>query len=219
MKERPVLFSGEMVRAIRDGRKSQTRRIVKPDSSWTRFYDGDKKAAFRAFQRDGGDSIWNAGHINGDSTYGRSHWQCGDDPVYPNYQDGDHLWVKETFRTIYDPATCLEGALDIDYRADGKERIGDKLGTLPWKPSIFMPRWASRITLEIVSVRVERVQEIHRRDAQAEGITCRHCKGYSDNQHGCVCVEDYGALWDSINGKKHPWSENPWVWVIKFRKL
>lgn len=126
------------------------------------------------------------------------------------YKAGSHLWLKETYRTIYDPATCLEGALDVDYRADGKERIGDKIGTLKWKPSIFMPRYLSRVTLEIEAVRAERLQSITDADARAEG-----CCGVASTQFG---LPNFRYVWESINGLES-WESNPWVWVICFKRI
>lgn len=118
---------------------------------------------------------------------------------------GDRLWVKETFQHVgnllaISPKYCR-------YRADGEEQpVG------PWKPSIFMPRWASRIMLEITGVRVERLQDISKSDCIAEGMT-----GLEDVHAGWH--QSYAQLWDSINAKKHPWNINPWVWVISFNKI
>lgn len=109
---------------------------------------------------------------------------------------GDRLWVRETFNhCAYKPF----------YRADGPMHEDWK-----WKPSIHMPRWASRITLEITAIRVEQLQDITEEDAKAEG-----CIGAL----GAGCTGAYRDLWDSINAKKYPWSSNPWVWVIEFRRI
>jgi hypothetical protein len=129
--------------------------------------------------------------------------------ICPHGGVGERIWVKETFRTIYDPGTCLPGALDIDYRADGKERIGDRVGKLPWKPSIFMPRWASRITMTLTAVRAEPVRDISSADARSEGIA-EHA--WKDPR------AEYRRLWESINGALS-WIKNPWVWVLEFKKL
>lgn len=157
MKERPILFSGPMVRAIREARKTQTRRVVKeidPDE-FVSSNEADNLAL-----------------------------------CCPYGAVGDRLWVRETWQGN-------QG--DIRYGADGDSLHGYN----GWRPSIFMPRWASRITLEVTGVRVERVQEISEEDAQAEGVA-----------HRC----DYKVVWDAINGKKYPWSSNPWVWVIEFKR-
>ena len=189
MIEKPMLFTGPMVRAILDGRKTQTRRVVKPQP-----VDGDEiTSAYRD---------WQMGRLRDSENAFR--------PIKCPHPIGSRIWVKETFRVLYDPATCLEGALDIDYRADGKQRLMDKIGKSKWKSPRFMPRWASRTTLEVIGVNVERLQDISEKDAYDEGIG--HLPGISGK-------ELYGQLWDSINGKKHPWVVNPWVWVYTFRKL
>uniref|UniRef100_A0A6M3JXS7 ASCH domain-containing protein n=1 Tax=viral metagenome TaxID=1070528 RepID=A0A6M3JXS7_9ZZZZ len=158
---------------------------------------------------------------------------------------GDRLWVRETW------AHC-QPILDIkkpdgrliteisdgyaEYKADGfdsiqdlKEHVrlvagheiivnGDK-----WKPSIFMPRWASRITLEVTGIRVERVQDISEKDAREEGVSQKTLRLKSITSGTWADIPCYKAgfkdLWDSINGKKYPWVSNPWVWVISFRKI
>lgn len=95
---------------------------------------------------------------------------------------------------------------------------GEKVITCPYgRPGDHLQVLDSRIALEIVSVRVERLQEISRAEAQADGVICRHCKGYSDNECGCTCINLYRNLWNSTIGKRHPWDSNPWVWVIGFK--
>ena len=183
MKERPILFKGEMVRAILDGRKTQTRRIMKPQPI---EYDGML--------------MWKG-----------LAWAAVTDPDQPESPygiPGDRLWVRETFAytdsTINDQPGYVYRATDPDW----SEMEGFK-----WKPSIFMPRKASRITLEIVNVRVERLQNITEEDANAEGIPSR-----MSVQTLTPAVADYAALWESINGYGS-WTMNPWVWVIEFKKL
>ena len=148
---------------------------------------------------------------------------------------GSRIWVKETWRTVNDPATCIGDALEIDYRADGITRIMDKVGKSRWRPSIHMPRWASRINLEVTEVRVERLQEITNEDALEEGIVdwCPYDRcggiGYLPQNHTvtepevCECshfdgVEVYKLLWESINGPGS-WDQNPWVFVYTFRRV
>ena len=220
MKQHPIPFSAPLVRAIRAGIKTQTRRVVK--SKLVPIVEECFK-------------------VNGkwcNHTFG---YELGE--LCPYGVPGDQLWVRETWRTINDPATCIGDALDIDYRANGEERIGDRIGTLKWKPSIFMPRWASRINLEVTGVRVERVQDISEEDAIAEGVYSRcvqaapplhivtrfvapgvlhsNCYGDKDTEAAAYTSarEAYECLWDSINGKTYPWDSNPWVWVITFKKL
>lgn len=126
----------------------------------------------------------------------------------PYGQPGDRLWVRETWQ--------LNGNQreDVVYRATANLH-----SEIPWKPSIFMPRWASRLTLEITRVRVERVQDISEKDAKAEGTTLNpdyvKQKLYGDQDGGWTF--EYRKLWDSINAKRgFGWFKNPWVWVIEF---
>lgn len=197
MRERPILFSGPMVRAILDGKKTMTRRVIKPQPEME--LDGE---------------------ILPDGTGG-----YGWEPVLPPwskwpYQVGDRLWVRETWQII----DGCDGPEDNPvYRADGELSYTDD-EPFRWRPSIFMPRWASRIALEITAVRVERLQEITEEDARAEGIIDGGCLNCGEHEP-CGCNnpqpdarDSFVWLWDSINGKTCPWSSNPWVWVISFKK-
>lgn len=208
MKERPIIFSSEMVKAILDGRKTQTRRVLRkqpidilpmncPDM-WVTLQTRDP----------------NHGEVIG-CRYGIP---------------GDRLWVRETF--LPDPP--IDG-WDGDFEWNGCGRpisgvpahyrkpehclfAASWRGTpLTWRPSIFMPRWASRITLEITGVRVERVQEISEADAIAEGTT-PSCVG--DDLDYLKYRAGYMTLWDTINAERgFPWKSNPWVWVIEFKNV
>lgn len=190
MKERPILFSTPMVQAILEGRKTQTRRVVK-----------QKHLPF----------VENllGGFLNG---------KWNQRPL-PYGKKGDHLWVRETFTKI-EPNILLYRA---DEMFDGME-AGDFGWS--WKPSIFMPRAASRITLEVTNVRVERLQDISEADAVAEGIEklgnilLWTYKNYSDapKNRQLSAVESYQTLWESINGAGS-WNLNPWVWVVEFRRI
>lgn len=179
--ERPILFRGPMVRAILQGRKTQTRRVVKNLDLIEDWDMLDGRTVDVGFSDEYGD--W---HKTADA--------C------PYGQPGDRLWVRECFGLHY----------GYVYRATNK--------TAPsggWKPSIHMPRAASRITLEIVSVRVEMVQEITDEDALAEGVTLRGCTRFEGEP-----VLEYKYLWDSINSKRgYGWVCNPLVWVIEFRRV
>jgi hypothetical protein len=139
----------------------------------------------------------------------------------PGYEDNDRLWVRET--CIISPKR-FDGAQSVSYNATdqgGDGRIVQYIASTPdtdaardyglkATPSIHMPRWASRITLEITEVRVERLQDISHEDAWAEGI----------NAPGSFAVEEYRRLWDSLNEKRgYGWDANPWVWVVAFRRL
>jgi hypothetical protein len=174
MKERPILFSGPMVAAILDGRKTQTRRIIKPQPRTD---------------------------------------------VCPYGVPGDRLWVKETWAIVCagevqrlpafeyekvntkDLSAYLDPECDLVYRADVHNDIRG------WRPPRYMPKWASRILLEITGVRVERVQDIGEADAKAEG-----CMGG---------LPVFSHLWDSIHKGKEgrEWEANPWVWVIEFKRV
>jgi hypothetical protein len=192
VKERPILFSGPMVRAILEGRKTQTRRVVKsqPTGVVHARLNGEPAAATCC-------PIEQA-EARG-CQYGKH---------------GDRLWVKETWRADdYDPKNPKRTIYVADVPADV---IRETKGIIKCRPSIFMPRNRSRITLEIVSVRVERLQEITETDAIAEG--CQDWELCEGVKMWRSPVEAYGELWDSINGEG-AWNVNPWVWVIEFKRV
>ena len=182
MTSRPILFSAPMVRALLDGSKTQTRRVLKSQAlEWISTPVGF-------------DPQFIADAENRLSPYG---------------QVGDQLWVRETF---CDATVGLHGR--VLYRATGDTAC-------KWKPSIFMPRAASRITLEITGVRVERLQNITAADALAEGVIQLPDGGYSlsDTRHYSDSPdESYASLWEHLNGEGS-WNSNPWVWVIEFKKV
>ena len=211
MKERPILMSGEMVRAILEGRKTQTRRVVKPQptccSEVTSIEHHENPKCHN----------WLA-KING-ATLGIMQIGC-------KYGvPGDRLWVKE--RHAYVWGTYFpSGHKDVIYfadcvRDDSEERDGWWIAErfisnpLKWKPSIFMPRRASRITLEIVSVKVERLCDISEEDAKAEGVNGMFGKSAISDPAYRV---DYRLLWEKINGAGS-WEKNPWVWVVEFKRV
>ena len=203
MKERPILFSGEMVRAILDDRKTMTRRVVKPPFEI---------------------------HANGFITRRRGNerlcpYAC------PYGKPGDRLWVRETW--TYDNKEYVQtykdepwrgmpdiGTAEVYYRAT--ERTPDAFPR--WRPSIFMPRWASRITLEIANVRVERLNDISEEDAKREGVESNFDEGvvyYGPLNKGHADARiAFSWLWDSINAKRgYSWKSNPWVWVVEFERI
>ncbi len=184
MKERPILFSGPMVRAILDGRKTQTRRVVKPQP-------------FHAIVR----SCSTGAKLDDEGKLFHCPYGCL----------RDTLWVRETFLLANGGTACYCRADMSSFDAVG---FGAMYGG--WKPSIFMPHQWSRITLEITDVRVERVQDISTNDALSEGVS-----DYSGDTKGEMPwpKQAYQILWDSINGKNHPWSSNPWVWAITFKQV
>jgi hypothetical protein len=238
VKERPILFSGPMVRALLDGRKTQTRRICRepigqhlqcPDE-WGMFdEDGDWFSV----------SAMNA----------ELFWAS------PHGAPGDRLWVRETWawsgdETIAPHAPRERLALgEVWFRADERHIAPN----IRWRPSIHMPRWASRITLELTAVRVERLQDISEADAKAEAAPCAMVTNLYPEECGCFAVEDehrhhFALLWDSLNAKRAPkhirrrpprgkpvdryeethreeppgpyaWASNPWVWVLEFGRV
>ncbi|MDD2707536.1 MAG: hypothetical protein PHV34_05955 [Verrucomicrobiae bacterium] len=205
MKKYPILFSGEMVRAILDGYKMQTRRVVMPQPNHFLGVSINRKTPFD----DDGKII-----------------KC------PYGQPGDRLWMRERWCTGKPFDNISPGRL---WKGNDSEQLAVNYATEPewveqgkWRPSIHMPRWASRITLEIIKVRVERVQEITEDDAKAEGAkkglwlendmllepTDEYEEGKSSYKQG------FGFLWDSINAKRgFGWESNPWVWAIEFRRV
>jgi hypothetical protein len=233
MKERPILFSAPMVRAILDGTKTQTRRVLVKQPL---------------------DIIPMKGKMTGVQWVGLTKRQP--DPKGLVFRcrlgvPGDRLWVRETWRV--GAWNEEEGLISVDYLANNCARrewlsVGDgelferlwiqssddasdaglkcgdegykwKPGESPcrWRPSIFMSRWASRITLEVTCVRVERLQEISEEDAKAEGITAPM---YPPGNGKATYRLAYLHLWDSLNAKRgFGWDKNPWVWAITFRKV
>lgn len=217
MKERPILFGGPLVRAILEGRKTQTRRVVRDTDHWS--------------------------CLTGDCPHDRQS-DCNKFMAAncPYGVPGDTLWVRETWR-----AEELPDGLDgVRYAADGAfvpiantveaadawtEAYANGKHGERWRPSIFMPRWASRLTLLVKSVRVERLQDITNEDARAEGIPCGDEAWHSVD--GVAQFRDrfgwywngmrhnapkfaFRAGWDTINGKRAPWASNPWVWAVEF---
>lgn len=225
--ERPILFSGPMVHAILAGRKTQTRRTMKPTTS----------------QDDMAHIIRTPGLLAA-----LIRLRC------PYGQPGDRLWVREThqFDAPRDgtwPDTefygCKGASLDLipkrfRYPAHCLYAASWAGSPITWRPSIFMPRWASRINLEITGVWVERLQDISADDATAEGLSCLSKDGGRLFKYGIPDrdgepgeddqgwhwhrwrqspIDAYQALWDSINAKRAPWSSNPWAWVMEFKRV
>ena len=192
MKERPILFNGAMARAILSGAKTQTRRVVKARAD----KDMGPRCVLQPHEI--------AGEVNGGS-YRNS----------PYGQPGDWLWVRETWaRDDEDDALMYRADVGRDMNADAWEQ--GRLEGVPrykWRPSIHMPRWASRITLEITEVRVDRLHDISEADAGAEGVSAKHT---ADADY--TAREKYSVLWEQINGAGS-WDANPWVWVVSFRRV
>jgi hypothetical protein len=198
MTERPILFSAPMVRALLAGTKTQTRRAVKP----------------QPVQQREGWSWWSkalgAGHLH---TAADAMVRLME-PYCPYGAPGDRLWVRETWaRDDEDAALFYRADVGTGNEADDwQHNIDVGASGYRWRPSIHMPRAASRITLEITAVRVERLQDISEADAFAEGIPgnlLHRAQGWAPRA--------YRLLWEQINGAGS-WDANPWVWVVEFRR-
>ncbi|MBU0600877.1 MAG: hypothetical protein KKD25_00545 [Gammaproteobacteria bacterium] len=225
MREIPILFSSPMVRALLAGTKTQTRRVVALPRKRQGFVMLNTGAGWWPYQSDDGES-----ELCND---GMEHpYSC------PYGQPGDRLWVREAFSGPW----CMEAqdgiaaappstwcpSSRIWYWADGNPVCGD--WTRP-RPSIHMPRWASRILLEVIAVRVERLQDISEADAIAEGTYSYAAQLAEDPAISAADIEAligkygegkvrclYAALWESINGADS-WAANPWVWVVEFKRV
>ena len=207
IKERPILFSGAMVRAILEGRKTVTRRVVKPQpaNDW-RFTGGYGRITSKHPHKDKfGVFIRRGEHTDFTEV---------DIIPCPYGQPGDHLWVRETC-FINGPSKGSE----VIYKADPLPNWEGEETDIRWRPSIHMPRWASRIQLEITSVRVERLQDISEEQAKAEGATCELAE-IDSVRLGAASTYRAGfqRLWQSINGPGS-WNANPWVWAVEFRRI
>lgn len=240
MKEYPIPFKAAMVRAVLDGSKTQTRRICKNQPYGNGFaFDGGDYLCHNDYLPP---SAMLMDVRSGKHSYTTSNLE-GWEAECPYGVPGDRLWVREAFRfpaslDRRSPKVVGDMALDAGYStpwaptqydADGA-RKGEWRGfetppkeSVPgkYRPPMFMPRWASRITLEVVSVRVVRLQDISRADARAEGAPPSHPSidkvsrefGYEDFSRSW-----YAQLWDEINGAG-AWAANPWVWAVEFRRL
>ncbi|HBZ8115069.1 TPA: hypothetical protein MM166_000190 [Klebsiella pneumoniae] len=196
MKERGMIFNGEMVRAILDGRKTQTRRIMAPqpaDDIERGIFPNPEVIGWKSSRR----------HKHGSTTAHFCHYG----------KPGDRIWVRETW------AEAGASAPDLKlYRANYPEHVPSIYENVPpaeeirWTPSIHMPRTASRILLEITDVRVERLKSISDGDAIREGCST------ADMKSGDCVADVFARLWASIYGAES-WNANPWVWVIEFKRV
>lgn len=237
MRERPILFSSAMVRAILEGRKTQTRRIVRgKQPTWPHYLQAmygrspppdPVDFGERGLWREVGPDYPDDEHDNIRCPYGA---------------DGDRLWVRETWGAAdqFYQGHDLDEPRTVAYAADKSAMcFGDPRQPKPvpswdiaqwnwervkWKPSIHMSRWMARLLLEVTGVRVERLQDISPDDARAEGMPPEGPQPAKINgELGSVYYFDpvvaFAHGWNTINGKRAPWTSNPWVWVVSFRRL
>lgn len=216
VRERPILFSGPMVNAILDGRKTQTRRVcaVQPEHGITPCHWSGTGWAIA-----GPDDACTCKPV-----------KC---PYYGDSESSDkmRLWVRETWALVRADEDGIEdwtGPIPDEppglgwavwYRAGHSWACDHPTDRgFRWRPSIFVPRWASRITLEITDVRVERLQAISGQDAVSEGVEWN--RGPTRDGHTNP-ISAFKSLWDSINGKRPgcSWDDNPWVWCLSFRRI
>lgn len=212
-REWPILFSAPMIRAVLSGAKTQTRRLMNPappTPEQVRAMHGIGPGFYEE-PRDPGvwrptGSVWAVREVTGMSD---PRWRC-------RYGvPGDHLWCREAWSVMNKDRTTVilhghhkqpEDGLDIVYRAT------EDHGHRGWRPSIHLPRWASRLTLEVTDVRVQRLHEISGADAYAEG-----CSEHGPEKLG-LAVHSFARVWREINGSDS-WESNPWVWAISFRRV
>jgi hypothetical protein len=232
-KEKPILFSTPMVRAILEGRKTMTRRVIKLKYSNTHFEMRTDKYGTRLVEKQNeepGITI----RRNADGTTTRTLLAVMD--VNPKYKPGDMLWVRETWGDYAHDDPESHAAFFM-YRADypqgaktyewpEPDEFGDKIiCDLPrWHPSMFMPREAARIFLRVTDVRPERLQDINNEDCYAEGAMekglCPPMRMLIRNTEGSIPRTNFRILWDSLNVKRgYGWATNPWVWVYTFERI
>lgn len=218
MKARPILFSDEMVRALLDGRKTQTRRLV---PGWQ--LPKECKSYDKRFPENKYISIAQRHRKYGFGVFGETEEKCMNNLVYasccPCGNTGDYLYVKESYAPLNNPQGAITGYIySADYPNFSKKDGRD----WNWKSGRFMPKTASRLTLQITHISVERVQDITELDAISEG-----CPGDSwfihpqlgyTTEEGVLPTEEYEELWIKINGLQS-WNQNPWVWVIEFEVI
>ncbi|MHB8155063.1 MAG: hypothetical protein ACYDFR_03295 [Candidatus Omnitrophota bacterium] len=210
MKECPIIFSGEMVKAIIEDRKTQTRIVIKDLPCYDQ--NGYKSLIKKCHYGQPGDRLWVK------ETWRVGAWAEDDGAIAVDYKAGDYCrreWIKvdndELFTRLWQQSTD-----DASKALGVLERYDWKPGESPcrWRPPIYMPRLAARFILEIVNIKIERLQDITVTECLKEGI------------HPCRPLDDFGkeriifkGVWDSINGQATSWDKNPWVWVIEFKNI
>ena len=231
MTEKPIIFQGHSVIAILSGEKTQTRRVIKPqpiedvapeDCTGYTYLDGtrDKDGVhitkftkycpeMRLWVRE----AWRIVNWNHEDGTIAVQYKADDEIVWKEPPEGDDgerftdLWIE-----------CSEECIDagIETGEDGNFIFPDGVAPTRWRNPLFMPRYASRITLEVTDVRIQRLHDISEEDAMAEGVT----PVISKKIHGWTpCVLEFYLLWNEINGKKYPWKSNPYVYALSFREV
>jgi hypothetical protein len=232
MKERPILFSAPMILAILDGTKTQTRRIVKPHKDAS--FGIELAPCELAGETNGGDYRYCPYGQPGDRLWVRETWRIGawsedSGSIAIDYQaDGSNRreWLEvpdgDDFLRYWQQST--DDAIKF-FGDQDKYKWEPGQSPCRWRPSIHMPRFASRITLEITGVRVERLNDISEEDARAEGITDGGCLNCGNSETDCGCLnpqpdarDSFIRLWQSINGPDS-WAANHWVWIVEFKRL
>lgn len=216
MKERPIIMGTESVQGILDGRKTHTRRVMK--EPWRVYLPQAVRGDGPLSATRAEPGLYDAEHNRNGAVSVKAtsnsrmlgikpaefEWVC------PYGQVGDHLWVKETFAKFV--KGCPQG---VSYRADHLDPKGDgPAHPITWRSPLFMPRSLCRLTLEIVSIKVERLQDITDEGALAEGVD------RTNTSIPTYAIQRYRKLWDSLNTKRgFPWDANPFVWDISFRRI
>lgn len=212
MKERPILFSTPMVQAILAGNKTQTRRIVKPQPIVCDDARGGHYWPSNAVQ--------SMVHVEKELQDYDGIWRGLIDDCNPFGGVGDRLWVRETFR-LYDsdecphadfPCGCPRNGTPL-YKASHDCSDGEK-----WKPSIHMPRKAARLFLEIINIRIERLNDITSEDAKAEGFDYSTHPSAIEMGYAIGAKTNFRVTWEQIYGQNE-WNKNPWVWVVEFKVI
>lgn len=220
MKETPLIMSTKMVRAILDGEKVQTRRVVKLPP-WLRRHGGDLEKAWvdksQAFRE--GDYL----HVPCDRDPAGQEWDETVQRLYCPYGEPGEtvLWIKETWMQAFKPSDTGEGVVFLaDYGNRGLNAATEKQACdqWPWRPSIFMPKRVCRLWLPLIGVRVERLQRISADDVRAEGFRLPSGELFPTVNTGSKLKSVFARGWDNINGERPgcTWNDNPWVWVLEF---
>lgn len=247
IREKPIIFRGDMVRAILEGRKTVTRRVIKPQPmrmlgskapGGSMFWTPKKKVLKSlSIVKDTGEIIHDDAFVQAVMKVPHVIWSAAYGPEgaldgMGSWRAGMHAWVRETwallplFDDMRPSRLPAPKGLDLFWKADGHQTRYWKTEPGKWRPSIFMPRWASRITLEILDVRAAQLHAITEKDARAEGVEGRvPDPRWTRNGQALEDCLDYRnpfiELWNSINGKKPglDWKSNPWVWRVAFKVL